>query len=472
MNLQTEKKSLWGGRQSQDQDEFFASFNASFPFDKRLIHVDLRGSIAYAKALAKAEVLTPNEAERITWGLQAIAEKAAQEPSFVEQGVKDNYEDVHAFVEAQLVNLIGPIAGKLHSGRSRNDQVATDLRMFARDAVDQVSLELSRLQSILIEHSQRYEGAYLPGYTHLQRAQPVLWPHYLLSFFTMFERDKERLRDSRRRINVMPLGSGALAGSNYSIDREELARDLGFSEISSNSMDATSDRDFIVEVLCGLSLVMTHLSRLAEDLIIYATQEFRFVKLSDKVSTGSSLMPQKKNPDALELIRGKTGRVYGHLTAMLTVLKGLPSCYNKDLQEDKEALFGGIDTVVSCLRVMGTVVSTMELDSARTASACDDGFLNATDLADFLVDKGMPFRDAHHLVGQIVNYCADKGICLNQLPLATYQGFSALFTDGLFSALKITATLDKKRSQGGTAPHRVREALAAAKDLIAGFLDR
>jgi argininosuccinate lyase len=454
---------LWGGRFEQAPDEFFAEFNASLRFDRRLVFADIQGSMAYAKALQGVGVLTNDELASLDGALGQLASRLAADSTELERAVANGVEDVHSFVEAALTAMVGDVAKKLHTGRSRNDQVATDFRLYLRDEIRLTQDLLKDLQWSFVHQAEHNPDAVIPGYTHLQRAQPVLWSHYLLSFFEMFERDRERLDDCYKRVNRLPLGSGALAGNSQNVDRQKLAELLGFDSITRNSLDATSDRDFVIEFLAAASVVMMHLSRLAEDLILYCTDEFKFVTMSDQVSTGSSLMPQKKNPDALELIRGKTGRVYGNLMGILTVLKGLPSCYNKDLQEDKEGLFDTLDTLKGSLRVMKLVVDTLQLNEQVTQQSCENGFLNATELADYFVAKQIPFRTAHHLVGEIVLYAAKQNKTLNQLSLDEFRSFHADVDEGVFAALSLSATLGSKASVGGTAPEQVRDALAAAK---------
>ncbi|RMG56127.1 MAG: argininosuccinate lyase [Acidobacteria bacterium] len=454
---------LWGGRFADEADERFARFNASFRFDRRLFEVDIRASLAYAEALCEAGVLSRDDAAAIERGLQTILDRGRREPAYLERGVQQGIEDVHSFVEAELVNLIGDAGRKLHTGRSRNDQVATDLRLYLRESIDEIQGLIKALQRALLDLAEAHQDVAMPGYTHLQRAQPVLWPHYLLAYFEMFARDRARLREIRARVNVMPLGSGALAGTNYPIDRQRLADRLGFEAISRNSLDAVSDRDFVIEFIAAAALIMVHLSRLAEDFIIFSTSEFGFIELSDRVATGSSLMPQKKNPDALELVRGKAGRVFGHHLAMLTVMKGLPLGYNKDLQEDKESLFDTIDTLTGCLSVMTVVLKNTRVRSERLIEAASRSDLYATELADYLVGKGMPFRQAHELVGRLVRYGLERGKRLDELSLEEYREFSPLFESDVYEALSLDAALARKDVPGGTAPARVAEALAAAR---------
>jgi argininosuccinate lyase len=370
---------------------------------------------------------------------------------------------VHSFIEARLVQLIGDAGRKLHTGRSRNDQVATAFRLWLRDEVDAVAQLLRRAQGALLDLAEAHREAVLPGYTHLQRAQPVLWAHWCLAYFEMLERDRERLAEVRRRVNVMPLGSAALAGTSYEIDRAAVARELGFESISRNSLDAVSDRDFCIEFAGASSLVMLHLSRLAEDIILYSTAEFGLLELSDAVATGSSLMPQKKNPDSMELVRGKAGRVFGHLMSLLTVMKGLPLAYNKDMQEDKEAVFDTAQTVKASLEVAATVLANVSLKEERAREAATRGYMNATELADYLARKGVPFREAHDAVGRIVLRAIERGVELDGLTLEEMCAFSPLIEEDVYAALSLEQTLGTKAQAGGTSPARVAEALTAAR---------
>lgn len=456
-------KALWGGRFKEQADDFFVLFNRSFPFDYKLFYADVICSKAYAGGLRRAGILDAKEYESLQSALDEMLTKAQQDPQYVAAAVQDGYEDIHAFVESELVKSVGQLGKKLHTGRSRNDQVATDLRYYLRHEIDETINHLSTLQQSLLDLARRHEAAFLPGYTHLQRAQPILWPHYCLSFFEMLQRDVERLQDCRRRVNHLPLGSGALAGNNHDINRNAMAEELGFEGITRNSLDATSDRDFVVEFIHAASLSMMHLSRLSEDLIIYASHEFRFVKMSDKVATGSSLMPQKKNPDALELIRGKSGRIFGHLSGLLATMKGLPSCYNKDMQEDKEPLFDSIEQWQGCLRVMCTVLDSLVVNEEAMAQATAGGYLNATDLADYLVTRGVAFREAHHLVGEIVTYADEHQKALSDLSLEEFQRFQVDIEEDVYAAIDIGKTLAAKKSEGGTAPRRVASALVKAE---------
>jgi argininosuccinate lyase len=460
----SESKNLWGGRFSGETDPGFARFNRSFGFDRRLFGADVRGSLAHCEGLRAAGVLSDEEAGAISSGLRRLLSRAEEEGgAFFED---ESAEDVHSFIESRLVGLVGDAGRRLHTGRSRNDQVATAFRLWLRDELDRVASAIRGAQSALLDLAESHADAVLPGYTHMQRAQPVLFAHWCLAYFEMFARDRERMGEVRRRVNVMPLGSAALAGTSYPVDREGVARSLGFDSVSRNSLDAVSDRDFCVEFASGASLVMAHLSRLAEDLIIYATTEFGFVELSDAVATGSSLMPQKKNPDALELVRGKSGRVFGHTFALLTIIKGLPLTYNKDMQEDKEAVFDAADTTRESLEVTATVLRNVRLREARARDAAGLGYMNATEMADYLVRRGLPFREAHEAVGHMVLHGLSKGLELHELELEELREFSPLVSEDVYEALSLGQTLATKAQAGGTSPARVREALEAARSSL------
>jgi argininosuccinate lyase len=454
----SESKKLWGGRFEGKIDPGFAEFNNSFRFDRRLFEADVTASIAYAQALQDAGVLNADEGQQIRTALATI----------LEDGIDTNHpaEDVHSFVEARLIELAGDVGRKLHTGRSRNDQVATDFRLWMREAIDDLAAVVREAQISLLDFAAANRDVVIPGYTHLQRAQPVLLAHWCLAYFEMLARDCERLGETRRRVNVMPLGSAALAGTSFLINRETLASALGFEGVSRNSLDAVSDRDFCVEFLSACSLVMVHLSRLAEDVILYATNEFGFFELGDAIATGSSLMPQKKNPDSMELVRGKAGRVFGDLTGLLTTLKGLPLAYNKDMQEDKEAVFDAYDAVSGSLRVSATVLRNISVNKERAQAAASSGYMNATELADYLVRKGMPFREAHEVVGKIVMTAIEGGRELDQLPLEELRVFSPLFNEDVHIALSLEETLRSKSQAGGTAPESVAAALAAARKAL------
>src|SRR2546426_1120325 len=416
----TEPKNLWGGRFSGEADPGFVEFNRSFGFDRRLFAADVRASVAHCAGLLGAGVLSRDEATAITSALQTILERGRADAKYFAEPA----EDVHSFVEARLVELIGDAGRKLHTGRSRNDQVATDFRLWLRDEMDALVLTIRSVQEALLALAESHRDAVIPGYTHLQRAQPVLFSHWCLAYFEMLTRDRERLADARKRLNMMPLGSAALAGTSYPIDREAMARELDFARVARNSLDAVSDRDFCVEFTGACSLIMVHLSRLAEDIILHATTEFGFFELSDAVATGSSLMPQKKNPDSMELVRGKAGRVFGHLMSLLTMLKGLPLAYNKDMQEDKEGVFDAFDTTHACIEVATLVLQNIELNQERMRAAASQGMMNATDLADYLVRKGVPFREAHEMVGRIVMRAMERGVEFSELSLDELGSFS------------------------------------------------
>ena len=453
-------RNLWGGRFRGETDRAFAEFNRSLAFDRRLFEADVRGSMAHCEGLERAAILSAEESTRIKSALAEILKHEQSDRAYLDDPAA---EDVHSFVEARLVEMIGDLGRKLHTGRSRNDQVATDLRLWLRAELDEIAALLKIIQMVLLDFAEANSEAVIPGYTHLQRAQPLLLAHWCLAYFEMLSRDRARLREVRSRTNVLPLGSAALAGTSHPIDRESVARTLGFDGVSVNSLDAVSDRDFCIEFVSAASLIMMHLSRLAEDIIIYATAEFGFFELSDAIATGSSLMPQKKNPDSMELVRGKTGRVFGHLSGMLTTMKGLPLAYNKDMQEDKEAVFDTADTVKASLRVATTVLGNIDLNHDRARDAAARGYMNATELADYLVRKGVPFRDAHDTVGRIVVHAISRGAELHELPLSDLNSYSALIDHDVFEALSVANTLATKAATGGTAPARVAEALARAR---------
>ncbi|HYJ85594.1 MAG TPA: argininosuccinate lyase [Pyrinomonadaceae bacterium] len=456
----TKSKNLWGGRFTGQPDPSFAKFNNSFDFDCRLFEVDVRASMAHCNGLVGAGVLSAEEGKRINDGLKAILERAASDSNYF--GAIEA-EDVHSFVEARLVELIGDAGRKLHTSRSRNDQVATDLRLWLREAIDQLSATARGTQEALLDLAEQNREAVMPGYTHLQRAQPILFAHWCLAYFEMLARDRQRLTEIRKRVNIMPLGSGALAGASFGIDRNAVAEELGFDGVSRNSVDAVSDRDFCVEFAGACSLIMVHLSRLAEEIILYSTTEFGFFELSDAVATGSSLMPQKKNPDSMELVRGKAGRVFGHALALLTILKGLPLAYNKDMQEDKEAVFDAFDATTGSLEVTALVLRNVSLNEARMRDAASKGLMNATELADYLVRMGVPFREAHETVGRIVVRALEQGVELQELSLDDLRSISGLIDGDVFDALSLEKTLETKAQIGGTSPGRVAEALAAAR---------
>jgi argininosuccinate lyase len=454
--LRLPRKKLWGGRFSAEEDQFFAEFNDSLAFDRELLEADIEGSLAYSRALERAGVFSTKERQTVEQGLRQVLEENKRHPEAIR---RSQAEDVHTYVEEALRKKVGTLALKLHTGRSRNDQVATDLRLYLKNKERNLEANLNSFMEVLAGLAEKYPNVIEPGYTHLQRAQPVLFSHYLLAYGEMFLRDRDRLRDALRRIDICPLGSGALSGTIYPIDRLALASDLGFATASYNSMDAVADRDFVLDFLFFACTLAMHLSRLAEDFILYNSSEFSFVQMDDSVASGSSLMPQKKNPDALELLRGKTGRVYGHLVALLTVLKGLPMTYNKDLQEDKEGLFDALRTVDHCLRMAQKVFEKIRINPERMLEATSKGYLNATELADYLVGRKMPFREAHGLVGKIVMRASELGISLEELPLREYQSFSPLFNDALFQCLDLKETISRRKEQGGTSAATVGKAL-------------
>ncbi len=443
---------LWGGRFSGETDALMRQFQDSIRFDIRLWPDDITGSLAWARALARAGVLTQAEAGAIQAGLEQVrAEFAADQFQ-----VKPGDEDIHSAVERRLKEFIGDVAGKLHTGRSRNDQVATDTRLWLKRQMAALRHQLTGLQAAIVAKAEAHLNVIMPGYTHLQQAQPVRLAHWLLSYGWQFQRDKNRLDDLLARVDVLPLGSAAMAGTPFAIDRAALAADLGFAAVSANSMDAVADRDYILEFLGWAAITQVHLSRLAEDLIIYSSREFGFIELDDAYTTGSSIMPQKKNPDSLELIRGKTGRVIGAMTGLFATLKGQPSTYNKDSQEDKEPLFDTVDTLGMTLPIAAGVIRTFKVNVARIYEAMDSGML-ATELADYLADKGMPFREAHHLVGQIVQQSIAIDQPLNSFPLAVYQQYSPLFDRDLHERLTFNRAADRRDGPGGTGPGSVAQ---------------
>ena len=453
---------MWGGRFTGGIDAQMARFNDSFPFDRRMWAEDIRGSRAWARQLAAVGVISADEADALDRGLQAVhAEFAAG--AFVAQ---PGDEDIHTAVERRLGELAGPVAGKLHTGRSRNDQVATDLRLWTLGAIGRIDAGLRGLQQALLAQADAAGAALMPGYTHLQRAQPVLLAHWLLSHFWPLQRDRERLADAARRAATLPLGAGAIAGTPLRIDRMALAAELGMHAVTPNSIDAVSDRDFAVEFLAAAALAGVHLSRLAEDIVLYSTSEFGFVRLADAYSTGSSLMPQKKNPDSFELLRGKSGRLVGGLVTLLTVLKGLPSAYDKDLQEDKEPLFDASDTLELSLVVAAGAIATAAFDHRRMRAALDDAML-ATDVADMLVERGMPFREAHRAVGALVRAAETHGVPLSQVPAAVAGAIDARLDDQLAAVFQLERSVAARRVIGATAPEAVQQQLAAARAALA-----
>lgn len=455
---------LWGGRFTQAADSRFKQFNDSLRFDYRLAEQDIVGSIAWSKALLAVDVLTEQEQQTLELALNELKMAVTEDP---EQILSSDAEDIHSWVEQQLINKVGDLGKKLHTGRSRNDQVATDLKLWCRQQAQQLLLGLEGLLRQLTIVAKQYQTTVLPGYTHLQRAQPVTFAHWCLAYVEMFERDYSRLANAMQRLNTCPLGSGALAGTAYPIDRQQLARELGFASATRNSLDAVSDRDHVIELMSVASMSMLHLSRLAEDMIFYNSGEAGFIELADTVTSGSSLMPQKKNPDALELIRGKTGRVYGSLAAMMMTVKALPLAYNKDMQEDKEGLFDALDTWLDCIEMATLCFDGIKVKADRTLEAAQQGYANATELADYLVAKGIPFREAHHIVGVVVVAAIDKGCPLEALSLSELQQFSPVIAEDVYAILTIESCLAKRNALGGVAPTQVSHALQQAEQRIA-----
>ena len=445
-------KKLWGGRFKQSTNALMETFSASISFDKRLYDCDIEGSIAHCKMLARCKIITTAESNKIIKGLKRIL-RECDEGRFK---FSDSLEDIHMNIEYRLREIIGPVAGKLHTARSRNDQVCLDIRLYLRKEVDDIVGEINRLSKTLITIAKKNINHLIPGYTHLQRAQPVLLSHHLLAYVEMMLRDKERFLDAYKRINVMPLGSAALAGTNFPIDRKITAKLLGFPEISHNSMDAVADRDFAAEFCSASALTMMHLSRFCEEVVIWNSSEFGFIELSDSFTTGSSIMPQKKNPDAAELIRGKSGRVFGNLVSLLTLMKGLPLAYNKDLQEDKEPLFDTAETVKVCLTIFTDMMKSAKFIPIAEKELEASGFLTATDLADYLVLKGVPFREAHELTGKTVAFCLEKDKTLTDLSLAQLRKISKRFDEEVFDHIALQNSVDRKNIYGGTAKNQVR----------------
>lgn len=450
---------LWGGRFQKDTDRLVEDFHSSISFDQRLYKYDITGSIAHAKMLAKIGVISEREGKEIVIGLQGIL--ADIEDGKVEFDVAA--EDIHMNVEQLLIQRIGDVGKKLHTARSRNDQVALDVRMFLKDEITQVIALLKQLRATLLDVAEENIDTVMPGYTHLQRAQPITLAHHLLAYVQMFERDTGRLEDCYKRTDVMPLGSGALAGTTFPLDRHFVAQELGFAAISENTMDGVSDRDFAVEFCAAASIIMMHLSRFCEEIILWSSAEFSFIELDDAYSTGSSIMPQKKNPDPAELIRGKTGRVYGDLMALLTVLKGLPMAYNKDMQEDKEALFDAVDTVKKSLMVFRPMVATMRVKKEAMSSAARGGFTNATDLADYLVQKNIPFREAHEIVGKAVLYCIQQNKALEDMTLEEYKDLHSAIQGDVYTAISVEQCVSARKVPGGPAPEAVKKAIETAR---------
>ena len=456
---------LWAGRASGEINEAAESFNASISFDSRLISEDIKGSIAHAAMLGKQGIIPMKDADLIIEGLASILDDVLSGALSIDLTA----EDVHTFVEQTLIARIGDAGKKLHTARSRNDQVALDMKLFARGAVEEIVYDLKTLVTALTDKAEEYKGAVMSGYTHLQRAQPVTFGHHLAAYAYMFLRDMDRLKDASKRLNLSPIGSAALAGTTYPTDRKYEATALGFDGVVENSMDGVSDRDYVVELSADFALVMTHLSRLSEELVLWSSWEFGYVKLSDDFTTGSSIMPQKKNPDIAELARGKTGRVYGDLVSILTVLKSLPLAYNKDMQEDKEGFFDAVDTVKACLEVYAPMIKGMTARPDRMLRAAKEGYINATDLADYLAKKGVPFREAYKLVGEIVESASKQGVTLDEIPLESYKAHSPVFDADLYEAISLETCVAKRTSEGGTAVSSVEKQLASIRTKLAAY---
>jgi len=453
---------LWGGRFTKETNKLVEEFTASIPFDQKLAKEDIAGSLAHVQMLGECGIIPMEDAEKIKQGLHSIKEMIDRNE--VEFLIED--EDIHMNIEKLLIEKIGPTGGKLHTGRSRNDQVATDMHLYLRTKTTELIKLVEDVQKALIQQAKEHIDTLIPGYTHLQRAQPVSFAHHLMAYFWMFERDKERLIDSLKRINWLPLGSGALAGTTFPINRDRVAELLGFETIYPNSMDAVSDRDFILEFLSIGSIIMTHISRLSEELVLWSSQEFQFIELDDSFCTGSSIMPQKKNPDVPELLRGKTGRTYGNLIGLLTVLKGLPLAYNKDLQEDKEGMFDTAETLEGSLKLLAPMIESMTVNKDVMRKAINHDFSNATDIADYLVTKGLPFREAHEVIGKIVLYAIQSNKFLLDLKLEEYQQFSSLFGEDIYEVLAPEHVVSVRNSFGGTSPEQVSGQIKLAEEKL------
>ena len=447
---------LWGGRFTKETDQLVYNFNASISFDQKFYAQDIKGSMAHVKMLAKQGILTVEEKEQILAGLQGILDD-------VNSGalqISDKYEDIHSFVEATLIDRIGEAGKKLHTGRSRNDQVALDMKLYARDEIQEIDVLVKELLKVLLDIMKDNTETFMPGFTHLQKAQPITLAHHMGAYFEMFKRDRSRLHDIYERMNYCPLGSGALAGTTYPLDREYTAELLEFYGPTLNSMDSVADRDYLIELLSALSTIMMHLSRFSEEVIIWNSNEYQFVDIDDAYSTGSSIMPQKKNPDIAELVRGKTGRVYGALMSLLTTMKGIPLAYNKDMQEDKEFVFDAIDTAKGCLALFTGMLRTMKFRKEVMENSAKNGFTNATDAADYLVNKGVAFRDAHGIVGQLVLYCIEKDIALDDMTLEEYKAISSVFGDDVYEAISMKTCVEKRMTIGAPSKAAMEEVIA------------
>ncbi|HIT05123.1 MAG TPA: argininosuccinate lyase [Candidatus Scybalocola faecipullorum] len=450
---------LWGGRFTKETNQLVNEFNASISFDKRFFRQDIDGSIAHVTMLAAVGILTHEEKESIIKALTDIKNEIIEGTLEIDE----SFEDIHSFVEAELTRRTGDTGKKLHTGRSRNDQVALDMKLYTRDDIDETDRRLKHLMATLLTMAEAHTETYMPGFTHLQKAQPLTLAHHLGAYFEMFKRDRSRLHDIRVRMNTCPLGSGALAGTTYPLDRNMTAQLLGFDGPTLNSMDSVSDRDYLIEYLGALSTIMMHLSRFCEEIILWNSNEYQFIELDDAYSTGSSIMPQKKNPDIAELVRGKTGRVYGALTALLTTMKGIPLAYNKDMQEDKEMSFDAMDTVKACITLFDGMISTMKINKQAMENSARHGFTNATDAADYLVGKGVPFRDAHGIVGQLVLYCIEKGIALDDMTLEEYKAVSPVFEEDIYDAISIRNCVELRNTIGAPGKKAMQEVIEINK---------
>ena len=455
---------LWGGRFTKETDRLVYDFNASIRFDKRLFHQDIEGSIVHVKMLAKQGILTESERDSIAAGLEGIRED-------VDAGrlvIDETCEDIHSFAEAELIRRIGDVGKKLHTGRSRNDQVALDMRLYIREQVIETDRLLKELLSVILKIMEENVETYMPGFTHLQKAQPVTLAHHFGAYFEMFKRDGQRMADIYERMNYCPLGAGALAGTTYPLDREYSAELMGFYGPTMNSMDSVSDRDYLIEFMAALSMVMMHMSRFCEEIIIWNSNEYQFVEIDDAYSTGSSIMPQKKNPDIAELVRGKTGRVYGALMSLLTTMKGLPLAYNKDMQEDKEVSFDALDTVKSCIVLFTGMLDTLKVNKERMEKSAMNGFANATDAADYLVMKGVPFRDAHGIIGRLVLYCIEKNTSIDALSLAELKAISEQFDEDIYEAVSLKTCVEKRLTIGAPGAEAMRRVIELHRDYLKG----
>ncbi|MED1204043.1 argininosuccinate lyase [Heyndrickxia acidicola] len=453
---------LWGGRFTKETDHLVEQFTASISFDQKLALEDIEGSLAHVQMLGECQIIKPEEAELIKKGLQSIKTKI--EEGEIEYLVE--HEDIHMNIEKMLIDEIGPVGGKLHTGRSRNDQVATDMHLYVRRKTKEMIKLIQNAQKALLKQAKDNMEAIMPGYTHLQRAQPIRFSHHILAYFWMLERDRQRFEDSLKRTNWLPLGAGALAGTTFNIKRERTAELLGFDQVYPNSLDAVSDRDFMVEFLANAALLITHISRLSEELIIWSSQEFQFIELDDAFCTGSSIMPQKKNPDVPELLRGKTGRVYGNLVSLLTVLKGLPLAYNKDMQEDKEGVFDTVDTLEGSLMLLAPMIETMGINKDKMFASVSQDYSNATDIADYLVTKGLPFREAHEIIGKIVLYAIQKNQFLLELSISEFKSFSTLFEEDIYTVLDPKNVVEARNSTGGTSLYQVYHQVGLAEAIL------